>query len=276
MASDDALSKAFASAELSRQQSRFKFSDQGAFDRHQSAIDSLDPEIREIALVMGYPVPVNCVAGVFPLPEINAVAMALPNQAGYIIGVNEGLFHFVEGMAQICALYFPFSDDPMADLSKDQRGCTLFVELLSSLAAFTVTVPFQNAVMMYERTQLAETISILMTFYVASHEYAHVMLGHHARLGHSSRKTTSGGRIECDEIPLSQQLEFDADFRGFMTTFAFADQMGGNRALALWAADFYFAAISFWEAFSEEVEPIRASSKRLCLATGARCQMADF
>jgi hypothetical protein len=238
--------------EMRHQQSRFRFSDQAAFDRDQSAIDSWDPAIRQIALVMGNPVPPNCVAGVFPLTEINAVAKALPNQSGYIIGVNEGLFYFVEGMAQICALYFPFSDDPMADFRKNPLGCALFAELLSSLAGFSDIAPFQNCAKTDEQTQLIETMSHLMTFYVSSHEYAHVMLGHHAALGHSQRKIASG-HIQFDEIPLSQRLEFDADFTGLLTTLAFADRTANRLALTLWAADFYFAAVSFWEGFVEEV-----------------------
>lgn len=247
MTSGDERSKTTVYAELRRLQSSFRFSDQNAFERHQSAIDSWDSAIRDIALVMGCPVPANCVAGVFPLTEINAVAKVLPNQAGYIIGINEGLFYFAERMARICALYFPLSDDPIADLKTDMRGCKLFAELLSSMAAFTNKAQLQSVATTDEQALLAETMSLMMTFYVSAHEYSHVMLGHHARLGDSVRKISAGNRLEFDEIPLSQRLEFDADFKGLMATLAFADRSGHRLALALWAADFYFAAVSFWD-----------------------------
>jgi hypothetical protein len=249
--SSDVNPKNFAKDELTRLQRMCSVRDKSTFDRHQLMIDAWDSEIRSIASTMKAPVPQNCAAGVLPLSEINAVAQRSQSPAGeiFVIGINEGLFYFVEGMAKICALYFSFSSGSVAALAKDSRGCKLFARLLHSMTGFADREPYADLKIPQERVEFAESMASLMPFYVAAHEYAHVMRGHHNQLSLSRRKTPAGEYLELDEIPLSQKLEFDADLTGLMTTLAAADTRGHRLALSLWAADFYFVAVSFWERF---------------------------
>ena len=242
-----------ARTELYRLQTSCNLSDKNTFDRHQRVIDTWDPEIRDIASTMHMPVPGNCATGVLPLSEINAVAQRCRGGEAYVIGVNEGLFYFVEAMAHICAPYFPFTADPKAALMKDPNGCRLFAALLHSLAGFAEQSPLADLEPSNDQQVFTETMGLVMVFYVVAHEYAHVMHGHHEKLNDSRRRIPAGAQLELDEIPLSQRMEFEADLTGLLTTLAFSDRKGNRLALPLWAADFYFVAITFWEQFITEV-----------------------
>jgi hypothetical protein len=240
-----------AKAELARLQGKCSVLDKDAFQRHQRRIDGWDAEIRTIASTMGTPVPENCAAGVLPLYEINAVAQKVRSsqEEAFAIGINEGLFFFVEAMAEICALYFPLSADHSAALKKDPRGCQRFATLLHSLADFSDKASRGKLEMQTERVEFTEILSDLMPLYVATHEYAHVMHGHHAKLNQSGRRVPAGRHLELEEIPLSQRMEFEADLTGLIVALGVGDNRRDRLALVLLAADFYFAAIMFWEQF---------------------------
>ena len=186
-----------------------------------------------------------------------------------MIGINEGLFFFVEAMAELCALYFPLPANPTVVLKIDPRGCQRFAALLHSMACFSDMVSREEIEMSNERAELKEALSFLMPLYVTAHEYAHVMHGHHASLNQFHRGIPAGRDLELEEIPLSQRMEFEADLTGLTVALAIANSRGNRPALAHWAADFYFASIMFWEQFIPGViRPIAETLKGAAMLQG--------
>ena len=227
-----------------------------AFIRHQADIDKWLPIIVDLSHGIGRPVPSNCVAGVLPIQEINAVAKRTSDGC-YIVGVNEGLFFFVEAVAEIASAYFPFDEQTDYASDIDYWGRPLFSTLLLDMLGVREYLPNVPDPRSEERRELAVQLREIATFFVVAHEYAHVILGHHIAVNGSKRQINSGQQVALDEIPLSHRLETEADVNGLILTLGFADRFGRNLALAYWAADYFLASIQFIEKFiANVVQPI--------------------
>jgi hypothetical protein len=171
------------------------------------------------------------------------------------------MFFFIEAVADIVSAYFPLEDQPGAALIDDGWATRLFPALLLCLLGLEDYPPVVTDSRTAERKELAKQMRELATFFVAAHEYAHVILGHH-------KESVQGGPRDLPaEIPLRQVQETEADQWGLILTLAYADQRGWNLALGYWAADYYFGAYQFIEQFvAEVVRPI----EKVLFASAAR------
>src|SRR5262249_31656686 len=158
-------------------------------------------------------------------------------------GVNEGLFFFAEAMADIVSAYFPFRDDSRSDLNSDDWAPCMFSSLLLDLMGWQGCVPSTTDPRSEERREAASQLRALSTFFVAAHEFAHIMLGHHKEIRRSDRTVPAGPQVRMKAMLLNHRQEYEADRYGLIVTLAFADLRGYNLALACWAVDFYFAAV---------------------------------
>ena len=204
--------------------------------------------------------PDNCVAGVLPAGTINAVAKQTP-EGDFVIGVNEGMFFFIEAVADIVSAYFPLGNQPRVALDNSGWAAGLFPALLMCLLGLEDYPPAITDDRSEERKELADQLREIATFFVAAHEYAHVILGHH------EGAVKSGAQDLPVEIPLRQVQESEADQLGLILTLAYVDRAGWNLALGYCAADYYFGAYKFIEQFvGGVVRPI----ERVLLASAAR------
>lgn len=224
-------------------------------DFWQPPLGDWDQTIRALAERISKPVPKDCKIDIYPLEEINAVARSINSGKSFEIGINSGLLAFISNVSSISAGYFPLPQNPQEALNINPIGSRDFVLLLLCLVGFKETSrPLtESSYFDPDRVELAAMLRDLSTFYVVAHEYAHVMLGHHKRLSGARRRVSAGRYGTFDEIPLSHELELEADALAQTLTLAFAEQCEARLALALWAIDFYFACIAFLEQFIPDV-----------------------
>jgi hypothetical protein len=206
------------------------------------------------------------VIGTLPTGSVNAVAIRAPN-GGTIVALNYGLFLFIHLLAKAVSEFFPekknkdgriaFStkdEDITQSLSTNKEWHVRFVEVL--LAYVVLGNPmfarqyFQKG---FAHSMLSSIMRSGAEFFVVSHEYSHVILGHSAS-ALCQRKLLD--KITVDEILRTWKDELSADNLALQMTLAFGQRCGYDLALSFIGIDFLFSCLEVVERASG-LEPSR-------------------
>lgn len=221
-------------------------------------MEMLAVQIEAAARTWGLPAPVLPVYGSLPIGQLNARAIRVPHSTECLIVFQHGVLGFANLLAKAVAASFPhkeadkegmvrFSgdvDDIVDGWRNNKEPLGRFADLLISY----VTQGDPHKAAQYFLGQpfaaLADVLRDSFELFIFGHEFGHVIAEH---LETQSSAGVRVGEVELETLEANWNMEFEADYIGFVLTMLAMREQRFDAALSYCGIDLFFSAVEVLE-----------------------------
>lgn len=186
-----------------------------------NAISAISKDVEKISKKLKIKIKNKPVIGTLPTGQINATSIKVPN-GGFVVCMNVGTFGFINLMSKVLTSFIPLKDkvenetfafsykidDINNSFEKNKEAINRFQDILLSYQHFGDPHEAEQYFIDPIQARLANIFTDMAEFFIVSHEYAHIMLGH---FENSQCEREIIGNNEIDMLYNNWQEEFSAD-----------------------------------------------------------------
>lgn len=217
-------------------------------------------QIEKAAKDLSIPVPSHLVFGTLPTGRVNAMAVLIPNNGGYLVLFESQIFTFANLFSKVVASALPLKSDSskenylfsIADedwkenIRNNPDVLRRFFEVITAYLLLGRPIDAPAYLPEPHIGSLAGVLRNSMELFIMAHEYGHIISDHFAS---SENKLYYLHEYEVTEINQSWHQEFEADAMGIQLMIQAMIKDGYDISLSFWGSDFFFSCMEIVDRF---------------------------